>query len=73
MQQINQTKHRVTGKVVGVIKKMPKTYGGSILNLDQMMPKTKAKLEQFAQMNKIDKKTLEMHYRVYVPYNNQMP
>jgi len=36
MQQINQTKLKVTGKVVGIIKKFPKTYGGSILNIDQM-------------------------------------
>lgn len=36
MQQINQTNLKVTGKVVGIIKKFPKTYGGSILNFDQM-------------------------------------
>lgn len=36
MQQINETKYKVTGQVVGVIKKFSKTYGGSILNLDQM-------------------------------------
>lgn len=40
MQQINQTRSKVTGKVVGVIKKLPKTYGGSLLNLDQMLPAT---------------------------------
>jgi len=34
MQQINQTKLKVTAKVVGVIKKMNKTYGGSLLNFD---------------------------------------
>lgn len=73
MQQINQSKQRVTGKVIGVIKKMNKTYGGSILNLDQMMPKTKEKYDQFAQINKVDAQTMENHYRVYVPYNNQMP
>ena len=31
MQQINSTSSQVTAKVVGVIKKMVKTYGGSIL------------------------------------------
>lgn len=36
MQQINQTNLKVIGKVVGIIKKFPKTYGGSILNIDQM-------------------------------------
>ncbi len=36
MQQINESKNKVTGCVVGVIKKFSKTYGGSILNLDQM-------------------------------------
>ena len=34
MQQVNQTRLKVTGRVVGVIKKLQKTYGGSILNLD---------------------------------------
>ncbi len=40
MQQINETKFKVTGTVVGVIKKFSKTYGGSILNLDQMTKQT---------------------------------
>ena len=34
MQQINQTKLKVTARVIGVIKKMNKTYGGSLLNFD---------------------------------------
>ena len=34
MQQINSTTSQVTAKVVGVIKKMVKTYGGSILSTD---------------------------------------
>ena len=34
MQLINSTKQKVTGVVVGIIKKFSKTYGGSILNLD---------------------------------------
>ena len=33
MHQINESKQQVTGKVVGVIKNMIKTYGGSILSL----------------------------------------
>ena len=34
MQQINETKMKVTARVVGIIKKFSKTYGGSILSLD---------------------------------------
>jgi hypothetical protein len=36
MQQINQSKLKVTAHVIGVIKKFSKTYGGSILDLNQM-------------------------------------
>ena len=36
MQQINQSKLKVTAQVIGVIKKFSKTYGGSILDLNQM-------------------------------------
>jgi hypothetical protein len=34
MHQINETKMKVTARVVGIIKKFSKTYGGSILSLD---------------------------------------
>ena len=34
MQQINETKMKVTARVVGIIKKFSKTYGGSILSPD---------------------------------------
>lgn len=44
MQQINQTRLKPTGRVVGVIKKLNKTYGGSILSPEQMLPATKEKL-----------------------------
>jgi hypothetical protein len=40
MQQINDSKWQVTGRVVGVVKKMVKTYGGSLLCIKDMMPKT---------------------------------
>ena len=40
MQQINQSKLKVTGHVIGVIKKFSKTYGGSILELNQMTDAT---------------------------------
>lgn len=70
MQQINETKLKVTGRVVGVIKKFPKTYGGSILNPDQMTEKTKSKLASFAKANKITESDLNQFYRVFVPYNN---
>lgn len=32
MQQINESKLKVTGRVIGIIKKFSKTYGGSILS-----------------------------------------
>ena len=48
MQQINDSKHQVTGRVVGVVKKMVKTYGGSLLCLHDMMPSTRLKYEAFA-------------------------
>jgi hypothetical protein len=44
METINATRSQVTGKVVGVIKKMVKTYGGSLLQHDQMLDTTKEKL-----------------------------
>ena len=34
MEQINTTTSQVTARVVGIIKKLPKTYGGSILGFD---------------------------------------
>jgi hypothetical protein len=40
IQQINESKLKVTAHVVGIIKKFSKTYGGSILNMDQMTPAT---------------------------------
>ena len=48
MQTINESKHQVTGRVVGVVKKMVKTYGGSLLNIKDMMPQTKRKFDAFA-------------------------
>jgi len=34
MQQINETKMKVCARVVGIIKRFSKTYGGSILSMD---------------------------------------
>lgn len=70
MQQINESKLKVTARVVGVIKKFPKTYGGSILNPDQMVQKTKDKLKAFAKANKLSDAEIDKFYRVFVPYNN---
>jgi len=44
MTQINESKLKPTAKVVGVIKKLVKTYGGSLLGRDQMLESTKNKL-----------------------------
>ena len=70
MQQINESKMKVTARVVGVIKRFSKTYGGSILSMDQMLPETKSKFEAFAKANKISSEQLIKHYRVFVAYNN---
>lgn len=48
MQQINSSQSQVTARVVGVIKKMVKTYGGSILSRDMMLDSTREKLALFA-------------------------
>ncbi len=41
MHKINsETERRVTAKVLGIIKTMNKTYGGSILSLHDMVPTT---------------------------------
>lgn len=51
MKQINESKLKVTGRVIGIIKKFSKTYGGSILSKEQMLPQTKVKLSLYAQAN----------------------
>ena len=73
MQQINSTNSQVTAKVIGVIKKMVKTYGGSILSYDQMLDTTKKKLAAFQKAFKLSDEDLSSHYRVFVPYNAQLP
>lgn len=37
----NEQSLQVTGKIRGVLKKLNKTYGGSVLRLDEMVPTTK--------------------------------
>ena len=62
----------MTGKVRGVLKKLSKTYGGSVLKESDMLPSTKEKLELFFKNCAIaDEK--RQFYRVFVPYNNQLP
>lgn len=48
MEKINNEKERrVTAKVKGILKKMNKTYGGSILRMKDMTKETKQKFELF--------------------------
>ena len=48
MQRINNEKERrVTAKVIGIIKPMNKTYGGSILKYDDQSLETREKFNQF--------------------------
>ncbi len=41
MEQVNMSQNQATARVVGIIKKLPKTYGGSILTPDMMLETTK--------------------------------
>lgn len=68
----NEETLQVTGKIRGVLKKLNKTYGGSVLQLTDMVAATKAKLETFFENCAIaaDKRD---SYRVFVPYNTQLP
>ena len=68
----NEKDRRVTAKVRGVLKKMNKTYGGSILNFKDMTDPTKNKFKLFCQNLQI-KKEEERFYRVFVPFNIQLP
>jgi len=67
-----ETNRRVTAVVKGVLKKMNKTYGGSLVQKKDMMPKTLEKFKQFCKNNDVSK-AQEEQYRVFVPYNIQMP
>jgi hypothetical protein len=76
MKQINTAaaqNTRVTARVIGVLKKLTKTYGGSILTADQMLKKTQAKVELYCAKLNLTLDQFAAHYRVFVPYNNQMP
>ena len=68
----SEEKLQVTGKVRGVLKKLSKTYGGSVLKESDMLPSTKAKLEMFFKNCAIVEEKRQ-YYRVFVPYNNMMP
>lgn len=73
MQRINnEVEKRVTARVRGVLKKMNKTYGGSILSTKDMTNDTKAKYEKFCTNFNI-KKEDQYKYRVFVPFNIQVP
>ena len=52
---------------------MVKTYGGSILCIKDMLPSTKLKYEAFSKAFGVSIELLYQHYRVFVPYNNQIP
>ncbi len=73
MQKINEEKiKRATAKVVGVLKKMNKTYGGSVISMKDMTKQTKTKFEDFIKNLNIDRANAEK-YRVFVPFNMQLP
>lgn len=69
MQKINSEKiRRVTAKVVGIIKPMNKTYGGSILSHSDQSAETRKKFEYFLRNMRIPLDQVDL-YRVFVPFN----
>jgi exosome complex exonuclease DIS3/RRP44 len=69
MVRINEeTQRRVTGVVKGVLKKMNKTYGGSLVQKKDMRPATLEKFKLFCSNNDVSEKD-QNQYRVFVPYN----
>mgnify|MGYP004555276155 FL=1 len=73
IERINsETKMQVTGKVRGVLKKLNKTYGGSIIKESDMVVSTLNKFKLFCENHSISKSDQDK-FRVFVPYNIQMP
>lgn len=56
-----------------MLKKLNKTYGGSIIKKEDMLPSTVEKYNQFLENHNIEGKELVDQYRVFVPYNVQLP
>lgn len=54
-----ETNRKVTGLVRGVLKKFNKTYGGSIIQIKDMLPSTVEKFKIFCQNNNVDKASSE--------------
>jgi len=68
-----ESEKQVTATVRGVLKKLNKTYGGSLLSRKDMSTKTAEKLEQyFCHFNVVDKSKQDQ-FLVFVPYNIQIP
>ena len=71
MEKINQEESRkITGKVRGVLKKLNKTYGGSIIKKEDMLASTLTKFKLFCQNHDIKD---DSQYRVFIPYDILMP
>jgi len=69
MQRINNEKERrVTGKIIGIIKPMNKTYGGSILKYHDQFKQTREKFDKFIANMNISQEEIDQ-YRVFVPFN----
>jgi exoribonuclease R len=69
MQRINNEKERrVTAKVIGIIKPMNKTYGGSILKHQDQSKQTRQKFDIFIANMNIPEEEVDQ-YRVFVPFN----
>jgi exosome complex exonuclease DIS3/RRP44 len=62
------TDRQVTGRVRGVLKKLNKTYGGSLIAKSDMLVSTLNKFKLFCENYSIPLKEQDK-YRVFVPYN----
>lgn len=69
MQKINSEKERrVTAKIRGIIKPMNKTYGGSILSMQDQSKDTRKKFMVFVKNLGVPQDQIDQ-YRVFVPFN----
>jgi len=68
----SETKRQVTGRVRGILKKLNKTYGGSLIATSDMLVSTLNKFKVFCENHNIPESEQDK-YRVFVPYNVQMP
>lgn len=65
----SETEKQAIGMVRGVLKKLNKTYGGSIIKKQDMMKSTRQKFDQFCENHGITDPDKQNQFRVFVPYS----